>query len=376
MLRRSPESPRWLFPLVVGLGLAVPSTALAEMSLALHAEGAGAHLVGNRRADQFGFGGVGQLGLELALGRVVGVELPVGIVGVSAASDAAPGAAKATPATGVHATPGLRVRPLGALGGRWARSLWIAGGAGVSVTGAAAFPAVSVRAGVDVPLGPVSIGPYGGLLQVVDHGENAEDARIVTAGLHGTIDLGRPSRPSPPPEARDVASPAPRREAPEAAPEPAAAPPAEDAYEEAAAPEPPPPPHVDAPPAPAPAPVAPGPQAPLAERPSFPHGEWTVRPEMLPAFDAVARYLVAHPEIRRIRVAGHADDTGSEEYNERLSEWRARAAARELAARGVDRSRMVVEFYGSRRPLFTGTSPEERQKNRRVEVSIVEEVRR
>jgi outer membrane protein OmpA-like peptidoglycan-associated protein len=71
-----------------------------------------------------------------------------------------------------------------------------------------------------------------------------------------------------------------------------------------------------------------------------------------------------------VDVVGHTDSTGAEEYNQRLSEARARSVADFFAARGVQRERLVAYGFGETRPITTNDTPEGRAQNRRVEVTI------
>jgi outer membrane protein OmpA-like peptidoglycan-associated protein len=85
--------------------------------------------------------------------------------------------------------------------------------------------------------------------------------------------------------------------------------------------------------------------------------------------DRIADFLEAHPERDAI-IEGHTDDQGTEQYNQDLSERRARAVADYLVARGVDRSRVRVEGLGESQPIAPNDTPAGRQENRRVEVVI------
>ncbi|RFS13443.1 OmpA family protein [Emticicia sp. C21] len=76
-------------------------------------------------------------------------------------------------------------------------------------------------------------------------------------------------------------------------------------------------------------------------------------------------------EDTNILVAGHTDNTGSEDYNMKLSEKRADAVADLLNSMGVKRSRMSVIGYGESAPVVDNTSDAGRDKNRRVELAIV-----
>lgn len=65
-----------------------------------------------------------------------------------------------------------------------------------------------------------------------------------------------------------------------------------------------------------------------------------LRPEDLPLLDALAAWLLAHPELRLLRVEGHADEVGSPAYNYDLSLRRANAVRDALIARGVEPERL------------------------------------
>jgi outer membrane protein OmpA-like peptidoglycan-associated protein len=76
-----------------------------------------------------------------------------------------------------------------------------------------------------------------------------------------------------------------------------------------------------------------------------------------------------------VHLLGHTDSTGTESYNQKLSETRADAVSRALAASGVDRSRLRTVGYGESQPVSSNDTKAGRSQNRRVEVylrSIVE----
>jgi OmpA-OmpF porin, OOP family len=98
--------------------------------------------------------------------------------------------------------------------------------------------------------------------------------------------------------------------------------------------------------------------------------------EILPESDevlkGVADTLKEHPEIRRVRVEGHTDATGSPEYNKELSQRRAEAVSNWLVQHGVDRNRLQSVGVGQDRPIDTNSTEDGRRNNRRVEFHIVE----
>src|SRR5690349_11062893 len=71
-----------------------------------------------------------------------------------------------------------------------------------------------------------------------------------------------------------------------------------------------------------------------------------------------------------IRVIGHADDRGSDEYNMALGQRRAAAARRYLTQHGIDGSRVSTVSFGEERPACEGTDEACRSQNRRDEFEI------
>jgi outer membrane protein OmpA-like peptidoglycan-associated protein len=72
-----------------------------------------------------------------------------------------------------------------------------------------------------------------------------------------------------------------------------------------------------------------------------------------------------------IEVAGHTDNTGSDTYNQQLSERRASAVAAFLRTRNVLADRMITVGMGEGRPITTNDTEAGRQLNRRVELTLV-----
>ena len=73
---------------------------------------------------------------------------------------------------------------------------------------------------------------------------------------------------------------------------------------------------------------------------------------------------------RRISVEGHADSSGTYEYNQKLSELRARTVSEELVRNGVSRKRISSRGLGETRPTVSNDTAAGRRQNRRVEVII------
>ena len=94
-----------------------------------------------------------------------------------------------------------------------------------------------------------------------------------------------------------------------------------------------------------------------------------VRPELYTEINRVARVLNQYPDTL-IRVEGHTDSKGSDEYNMDLSKRRAAAVKTLLSLRGVAETRIEVVGYGKTMPIATNDTELGRQKNRRVEIKI------
>jgi peptidoglycan-associated lipoprotein len=86
--------------------------------------------------------------------------------------------------------------------------------------------------------------------------------------------------------------------------------------------------------------------------------------------DRKAAILNANNGIR-IRISGHADDRGSDEYNLALGNRRAAAAKRYLVSKGIADGRIDIVSYGEERPLATGADENSWAQNRRDEFEIV-----
>ena len=71
-----------------------------------------------------------------------------------------------------------------------------------------------------------------------------------------------------------------------------------------------------------------------------------------------------------VEVAGHTDNTGSADYNQKLSERRANAVAQYLESQGLASNRVVTVGAGATRPVANNSTPEGRQANRRVELTL------
>lgn len=94
-----------------------------------------------------------------------------------------------------------------------------------------------------------------------------------------------------------------------------------------------------------------------------------IRPDDATNLDRKAAILQANPSTR-MRVAGHADERGSDEYNLALGSRRAASAKRYLENKGVDGGRIETVSYGEERPLQQGADEGAYAQNRRDEFTV------
>ena len=102
---------------------------------------------------------------------------------------------------------------------------------------------------------------------------------------------------------------------------------------------------------------------------AFDTNESSVRPDMRPALDQVAKTLASY-QSTFIDVTGHTDSTGGDAINQPLSDRRASAVADYLQYQGVQRARMATRGYGAQMPVATNDTDAGRAQNRRVEIRL------
>lgn len=96
----------------------------------------------------------------------------------------------------------------------------------------------------------------------------------------------------------------------------------------------------------------------------------TLKSESFPELNRIVSEMTKRPAMR-IQIAGHADATGPEAYNLKLSERRATAVVKYLTGKGITDDRVSVVFFGEEHPVAPNTTPDGRRRNRRVEFKIL-----
>lgn len=103
---------------------------------------------------------------------------------------------------------------------------------------------------------------------------------------------------------------------------------------------------------------------------TFDVGSSSLKPSFRATLDQVAQSLKDYPDSL-IDVYGHTDSTGSDAFNQTLSESRARTVANYLMSQGVAAARIRSQGFGETMPVADNATAEGRAKNRRVEIKIV-----
>jgi outer membrane protein OmpA-like peptidoglycan-associated protein len=99
-----------------------------------------------------------------------------------------------------------------------------------------------------------------------------------------------------------------------------------------------------------------------------------ILPDSFGLLTEIADSFIRHPEIRRVEVQGHTDNSGTPEHNKLLSEERAESVRAWLIAHGVGGDRIVAQGYGQEQPKVPNVTATMRAQNRRVQFIILDQV--
>lgn len=414
-MRHAEHAPRRLAAALTLLALGTASgAASAELGFQAHGEIQVARMTGAPKSSEFGWGATALVAPELTLGSRIGLELPLGFIALEPLDGLGPKLTPSSVGAAFVALPGLRVRVLVEPGASIPRTLWIAGGGGLTLTGSRACPALDIRGGLDFTLGRFSLGPAVGYVQVIEtkDGLLPEDARILTFGVHAVLDFPRKAARAPAPDRDGDAVPDALDKCPDQ-PETVNGiddedgcpeldedgdgilgsrdkcpnePEDKDGFEDDdGCPDPdndhdgiadvidkcPNEPETmngfqddDGCPD-----VAPPSQreihVELGEPILFDFDKSDLEPAETPKIEAIARALAAHPEYTQATIEGYADEVGDEKYNLGLSDRRATAVKSALVRAGIVPTRLTTIARGKIGSHRTTGSPT----NRRAEVA-------
>lgn len=102
----------------------------------------------------------------------------------------------------------------------------------------------------------------------------------------------------------------------------------------------------------------------------FETGKSLIKESSYESLDELAELMVSKPEWR-ILFSGHTDNVGSPASNLNLSKNRALALKTYMISKNIPAERVLTEWFGQTKPIASNKTPEGRQKNRRVEITVL-----
>lgn len=102
----------------------------------------------------------------------------------------------------------------------------------------------------------------------------------------------------------------------------------------------------------------------------FDFDKWDLRPESFVELDRVVKLLKENPAIE-IEMSAHTDSRGSDDYNFKLSDNRAKSVREYILSKGIAENRIISQGYGETKPVVDNDTDDNRQLNRRVEFKIL-----
>lgn len=102
----------------------------------------------------------------------------------------------------------------------------------------------------------------------------------------------------------------------------------------------------------------------------FDYNKATLRPESYPELNKVVELLNSNPNLK-VEISGHTDSKGSDDYNLKLSQARAKSVVDYIISQGIPPNRLIDKGYGETQPIDTNDTEEGRQNNRRVEFKVL-----
>ena len=111
----------------------------------------------------------------------------------------------------------------------------------------------------------------------------------------------------------------------------------------------------------------------IDEKIQFAHDKATILEASYGLLNEVVEVVKDNPQIKKILIEGHASSEGDAAHNLKLSDERAKAVMTYLAEHGVAKERLSAKGFGSTQPIADNNTEAGREKNRRVDFTIVEQ---
>jgi len=104
----------------------------------------------------------------------------------------------------------------------------------------------------------------------------------------------------------------------------------------------------------------------------FPHDKATLDPRSTKILDDTAQYILLSQKIDRVIIYGHANSIAGSDYNDRLADKRANAVKNYLIKKNIPAELMQVTGWGENDPVDENWTHPGSQRNRRVEIYLVQ----
>lgn len=111
----------------------------------------------------------------------------------------------------------------------------------------------------------------------------------------------------------------------------------------------------------------------IHEKIQFDYDKATIKPASFDLMNEIGSVITKNPQIKRIRIEGHASSEGSAAHNKKLSDERAKSVMKYLTDHGIAATTLTAVGYGIEKPIADNSTEEGREKNRRVEFTILEQ---
>lgn len=112
----------------------------------------------------------------------------------------------------------------------------------------------------------------------------------------------------------------------------------------------------------------------INEKIQFDFNKATIRPESDNLMEEIIKVIKENPHIKKIAIEGHTSSEGSDKYNLKLSDRRAKAVMEYLVTKGgLEKAMFTAKGFGESKPIADESTEEGKEKNRRVEFNIVEQ---
>jgi OOP family OmpA-OmpF porin len=111
----------------------------------------------------------------------------------------------------------------------------------------------------------------------------------------------------------------------------------------------------------------------INEKIQFDYNKATIKAESHDLLNEIVEVIKANPRIKELSIEGHTDSDGSDKYNKKLSDNRAKSVRVYLTEHGIAEGMLTSKGWGEEKPLADNATDEGKATNRRVEFLITKQ---